>query len=135
MALDRDREVAHGVVVEHAEERHSHLTPAQVDEMVAHTQETAENSVRQAVEAIDLSDVAHRVDVVRGMPFEVIRESAKLADVTVLGTLSRAGIEGVLIGNTAERVLHQVDCSVFAVKPPGFQTPLQLPRQNLELSA
>jgi len=43
-----------------------------------------------------------------------------------MGTLSRTGISGLLIGNTAEKVLRQVDCSVLIVKPDGFITPVKL---------
>ncbi|MGI9383250.1 MAG: universal stress protein, partial [Methyloligellaceae bacterium] len=48
------------------------------------------------------------------------------ADLVVMGTVARAGIEGFLIGNTAESVLARLDCSVLAVKPPGFATPVAL---------
>ena len=50
---------------------------------------------------------------------------ASQSDIAVLGTLSRGGVDGLLIGNTAERILRQVDCSVLAVKPEGFRTPLR----------
>jgi len=43
-----------------------------------------------------------------------------------MGTVNRAGIAGLLIGNTAEKVLRQVDCSTLAVKPEGFITPVLL---------
>lgn len=33
---------------------------------------------------------------------------------------------GFFIGNTAETVLAQVDCSVLSVKPEGFVTPVTL---------
>ncbi|MEA2079293.1 MAG: universal stress protein, UspA, partial [Pseudomonadota bacterium] len=33
---------------------------------------------------------------------------------------------GFLIGNTAEEVLNQVDCSVLTLKPEGFVTPVTL---------
>ena len=42
----------------------------------------------------------------------------------ILGTLGRTGVPGLFIGNTAEAVLHQVDCSVLALKPPGFVSPV-----------
>ena len=41
-----------------------------------------------------------------------------------MGTIARTGLPGVLIGNTAEKVLDDVHCSVVAVKPPGFVSPL-----------
>lgn len=41
------------------------------------------------------------------------------ADLLVMGTESRKGIPGLLIGNAAERVLGQVNCSVLTVKSAG----------------
>jgi nucleotide-binding universal stress UspA family protein len=46
------------------------------------------------------------------------------ADLVVMGTVARTGIPGFIIGNTAETILNQLNCSVLAVKPPGFKTPL-----------
>lgn len=43
-------------------------------------------------------------------------------DLLVMGTLSRSGIPGLLIGNTAEKVLDEVNCSVLTLKPQGFRT-------------
>jgi hypothetical protein len=51
---------------------------------------------------------------------------AKAIDLIVMGTVSRAGIAGLLISNTAEKILQQVDCSMLTVKPEGFFTPIKL---------
>jgi len=48
------------------------------------------------------------------------------ADLVVMGTVARTGISGLIIGNTAEAILNQLECSVLAIKPPGFQTPVTL---------
>lgn len=45
-------------------------------------------------------------------------------DVLVMGAVSRSLIERPVIGNTAERVIDQVDCDVFIVKPAGFRSPV-----------
>ena len=42
-----------------------------------------------------------------------------------MGTVGRSGIDGVIIGNTAEKVLNRIECSVLALKPPGFVTPIR----------
>jgi nucleotide-binding universal stress UspA family protein len=42
------------------------------------------------------------------------------ASLVVLGTVGRTGLAGLVVGNTAERVLRQVRCSVLALKPDGF---------------
>jgi len=44
----------------------------------------------------------------------------------VMGSVGRTGIPGFLIGNTAEKVLRRCDCSILAVKPDGFVSPVQL---------
>ncbi|MFC1765689.1 universal stress protein [Planctomycetota bacterium] len=48
-------------------------------------------------------------------------------ELIVMGTVCRTGLPGLIIGNTAEDVLRQVDCSVLAVKPEGFVSPVTLP--------
>jgi len=52
--------------------------------------------------------------------------ASQQADLVVMGTVARTGIPGMIIGNTAEAVLDQLDCSVLAVKPSGFVTPVRL---------
>ncbi|MFO7604908.1 MAG: universal stress protein [Desulfurivibrionaceae bacterium] len=47
------------------------------------------------------------------------------ADLVVMGTVARTGISGLIIGNTAEVILDQLACSVLAIKPPGFKTPVK----------
>ena len=39
---------------------------------------------------------------------------------------AHAGITGLVSGNTAERILKQIDCSILAVKPEGFSSPLEV---------
>jgi len=47
------------------------------------------------------------------------------AGVVVMGTIARTGISGLIFGNTAEAILGQLSCSVLAIKPPGFETPVK----------
>ncbi len=48
----------------------------------------------------------------------------KKPDIVVMGTVARAGLPGLLIGNTAESVLSQITCSILTLKPRGFKTPV-----------
>ena len=43
----------------------------------------------------------------------------------VLGTISRGGVPGLLVGNTAERLLGMLDCSLVVAKPADFVSPVQ----------
>lgn len=45
-------------------------------------------------------------------------------DLVVMGTHSYSGIKGLLMGNTAERVINAIHCSVLALKPEGFISPV-----------
>ena len=47
-------------------------------------------------------------------------------DLLIMGTVGRTGIPGFFIGNTADSVLRQVSCSVLAIKPDGFISPVKL---------
>jgi universal stress protein E len=48
------------------------------------------------------------------------------ADLVVMGTIARTGISGLVMGNTAEAIVDQLSCSLLAVKPEGFTTPVKL---------
>jgi nucleotide-binding universal stress UspA family protein len=49
---------------------------------------------------------------------------AERVDLVVMGTVARRGLGGLVIGNTAERVLAQLRCSVLAIKPDGWVSPI-----------
>jgi len=67
--------------------------------------------------------------LLRGAASKVIPHTARRlkVDLVVMGTVARTGIAGLIIGNTAEAILEQLQCSVLAVKPLGFVSPVQLP--------
>ena len=50
-------------------------------------------------------------------------------DLVVMGTVGRTGLRGLIMGNTAETILRSVRCSVLAVKPEGFVSPVRLQPQ------
>jgi nucleotide-binding universal stress UspA family protein len=66
--------------------------------------------------------------LIRGDPgIEIPRyANEKGIDLIVMGTVSRTGISGLLMGNTAEKILFRVDCAVMAVKPEGFDSPVSV---------
>lgn len=46
---------------------------------------------------------------------------AKLgADMVVMGTMGRTGVQGLLVGNTAEKIFRTLDVSSWVVKPDGW---------------
>jgi universal stress protein E len=73
-------------------------------------------------------EFAHSPEIVLadGEPSAAILEyiHAHAIDLVVMGTIARSGLSGVIMGNTAERLLPSVPCSILAVKPDDFVSPV-----------
>lgn len=67
------------------------------------------------------------IHMLKGDPAQVIPSFVEENDVDliVMGTVARSGLMGMLIGNTAERILDDLECSVLAVKPDSFVSPIK----------
>lgn len=66
--------------------------------------------------------------IIQGYPDQELPKFANEidADLMVMGTVARSGVAGVIIGNTAETILSQLKCSVLAVKPIEFISPISM---------
>ncbi len=86
--------------------------------------EQARGWVGQAV----FDAVKPKTHAIKGIAQEVVAELTRTlaADLLVMGTVGRTGIPGFIIGNTAETILGGIDCSVLAVKPAGYVSPVKL---------
>jgi nucleotide-binding universal stress UspA family protein len=75
------------------------------------------------------------VSAAPGIAWQVIRATARRinADLIVMGSVGRGGIPGLLIGNTAEKVLHNTAVPLLIVKPDDFVSPVP-PPPSLEWS-
>ncbi len=85
--------------------------------------EMESNMVEEAINYI-----RPQTHLVKGLPAKEIPIMAQTYDIDliVMGTVARVGVPGFIIGNTAEAILEQVNCSVLAIKPTGFQSPVLL---------
>ncbi len=63
----------------------------------------------------------------RGQPSELIPSRVEDLDIDILvmGTVARTGLPGFVIGNTAENIVQKIRCSLLALKPPGFVSPVK----------
>ena len=104
------------------------MEKGELDRLVGEAESTHKSGLNDLLQKYDLQGLNYQVHFVKGEAGKVIPELAgkKAADLIVMGTLSRSGVAGFLIGNTAEKILHKVDCSVLAVKPEGFVTPVKV---------
>jgi universal stress protein E len=65
---------------------------------------------------------SEQVHFTKGEPSKVILNCVAVLkpDILVMGTVADSDTTGMLIGNTADLVLRQVNCSVLAIKPGGL---------------
>jgi universal stress protein E len=64
-----------------------------------------------------------RRHLVAGHPINVIPDVARRthAAIVAMGAISRSGLKSLFIGNTAERVLDDLECDLLVIKPPHFE--------------
>ena len=100
----------------------------EVDKWVDDARDLHRRRLAELLQPYPLQELKTQVYMLKGEPGHLIPELAAKMEVglIVMGTVSRTGVAGLLIGNTAERILRQVDCSVLTVKPDGFVTPVRL---------
>jgi nucleotide-binding universal stress UspA family protein len=74
------------------------------------------------------SELTVTIEVREGEVAKILPEYAQenAIALVLLGMLSRTGLKGFFIGNTAEKILDDLDCSVVTVKPKSFVTPVVL---------
>ncbi len=72
-----------------------------------------------------------KVHFLEGDAYEIIPQLAeeKKVDLVIMGTVARTGLPGFFMGNTAESILNQLNCSVLAIKPEGFVSPVRLDKE------
>lgn len=54
--------------------------------------------------------------IIRGIPYEEIIKFTKKEDLIVMGNKGKTGIERILIGSVAEKVIRHAPCDVLIVK-------------------
>ena len=98
-----------------------------MDKLVNETKNIHIRWLDDFLESYDLQQVQHQEHVLEGWADKVIPEFAEQQeiDLIVMGTVSRTGIPGFFIGNTAEKILLKIHCSVLAVKPGDFVSPVR----------
>lgn len=84
------------------------------------------SGMEQAIDKLfrdhDLNEIEPKVHHLNGKPEDSISELAekKGIDLIVIGIVSHTGLAGFFVGNTVERVLQHVNCSVLIMKSEGF---------------
>ena len=119
-----------GIDVVHGDFLSSYRTQldAYIEEARLHRKNKLNRLVQRLALDVGQKGIEIQPHLVQGPPREAIPTlaSAVEADLVIMGTVARTGIPGFIVGNTAEMILSQITCSVLAVKPPGFSSPVEL---------
>jgi nucleotide-binding universal stress UspA family protein len=104
----------------------SHLPQGHVDDMVTQAHDRHRQWLEAFLGQCTLGDTEFTMHLQKGEPNDVLGELVEQQDIdlTVMGTVARTGIPGFFIGNTAEKILAAIDCSVLAIKPRSFKSPI-----------
>ncbi|QEG36324.1 MULTISPECIES: universal stress protein [Bythopirellula] len=87
----------------------------------------AQGHIEEQLKNYELTQVP-QVHLVIGSPdLAILAHIEKFGiELLAMGTIARVGIAGFITGNTAENLLPSIPCSVLAVKPSDFVSPVTL---------
>ena len=79
-----------------------------------------QESFEELLAQFDLHATGPDARMLEGEPSQALPElcTQEQADLLVCGTVARHGIPGLFLGNTAERIVNRVACSILALTPP-----------------
>jgi nucleotide-binding universal stress UspA family protein len=98
-----------------------------VKKITPEIREQHQSDIEQLASTID-SKLKITIEILEGDVTNVLPNYAKQQSIALvmLGMLSRTGLMGFFIGNTAEKILDDLNCSVVTVKPSNFVSPVTL---------
>ncbi|KTD70128.1 universal stress family protein [Legionella steelei] len=102
------------------------ISPEELDEMVMRESRAHYGALSALIHEAGIKDQPS-IYHLKGRPEELIPAciTKNKIDILVMGTVARTGISGFIIGNTAENILQKLNCSLWALKPQGFVSPVK----------
>ena len=99
-----------------------------VAEFVADDRQHRQNQFNKFLSQHESSTDSENVHMIKGRVPEVIATFVQEheVDLVVMGTVARSRLSGMFIGNTAEKILDRIECSVVALKPYRFKSPINV---------
>ncbi len=104
------------------------IPPPTLESLRAQAEERARRHLDERIHAQDLARIEYRAHLQHGRVGNILSAfiEDEGIDLVVMGSLSQAGIAGLIAGSTAEQIFHSADCAVMVVKPPDFVSPVSL---------
>jgi len=94
-------------------------TKEDIQKLNDEAKEMVQEQMDTFLQPFDLDGVDVEIHLNEGYVFDEIVRFVRgcEADLLVMGSIGRSGIQSVLLGNTAERVIHNAPCSLMIIKP------------------
>jgi len=98
------------------------LPPSDTAEIIASLRDKLERLAEKVSDRCGGYEIHAAVREQVGVSDGIVQRLKELgADLVVLGTRGRTGIKKLLMGTTAEHLIHDSPCSALAVKPEGYR--------------
>lgn len=90
--------------------------------IVTNLKKSHQENLDRLLERFDLKGLDVKAHLIKGEAGNLIPQlvEKEKIDLVIVGTHSRHGVAGFFIGNTSEKIMHHVECSVITVKPDQF---------------
>ncbi len=100
-----------------------HLVPDMMQANIESVAESSRERIEEKIGEITSKGISVTSRVINGLPFiEIIRLAKDWpADIIVMGTHGRTGLQHLLIGSVAERVVRKAPCPVLTIKHPEHE--------------
>jgi universal stress protein E len=107
---------------------------AELEKTLAAAEGKALHALRKATDPLGIS--RDRLHVLGRHPADAVEEvAAELgSQIVALGSVSRSGVDRLLIGNTAEALIDRLKCDILVVKPPTFRHKVTRARRGAHLA-
>ncbi|HBI22160.1 MAG TPA: universal stress protein [Legionella sp.] len=98
----------------------------ELEKLISEEKQAHKMSMESLVKRSNINN-DYTIEQLKGKPEDLIPAAItdKKIDILIMGTVARTGISGFIIGNTAENILQKIDCSLLALKPQGFVSPVK----------
>jgi nucleotide-binding universal stress UspA family protein len=98
------------------------ISAEELNMIVTNLKKSHQENLDRLLERFDLKGLDVKAHLIKGEAGNLIPQlvEKEKIDLVIVGTHSRHGVAGFFIGNTSEKIMHHVECSVITVKPDQF---------------
>ncbi len=102
------------------------ITEKALESMRSQAEGRAQDHLDASLLVPELTGIRYQTHLLQGKVGAVLPAfiATEKIDLVVMGSLTQAGIGGLISGSTAEQIFYAANCAVMVVKPPNFVSPI-----------